>query len=80
MQLSSSRAYISIACSALHQWLKLVGTSLKQFGPVQCEWQKDTIRNSVACHITFSLDFDKGGCIIQIEWTKALYNNYQPML
>ena len=26
----------------------------------------------MACHITSNLDFDKGGCVIQIEWTKAL--------
>ena len=27
-----------------------------------------------------NLDFDQEGCVIQIEWTKALYNNCQPML
>ena len=27
-----------------------------------------TKKNSVACHITSDLDFDKEGCVIQIEW------------
>ena len=31
--------------------------------------------NSVACCVTSDSDFDKGGCVIQIEWTKALCNN-----
>ena len=39
-----------------------------------------TKRNRVACHITSNLDFDQGRCVMQIEWTKALCNNYQPML
>ena len=30
------------------------------------------------CHATSNSDFDKGGCIIQVEWTKALCNTYQP--
>ena len=34
----------------------------------------------MAWHITFRLDFDKGGCVIQVEWTKALCDNCQPML
>ena len=34
----------------------------------------------MACHITSNSNFDKGGCVIQIEWTKALCNIYQPML
>ena len=39
-----------------------------------------TKRNSVACHITSNSDFDQGGCVMQIEWTKAFCNNCQPML
>ena len=39
-----------------------------------------TKRNSVACHITSNLYFDKEGCVIQIEWTKAICDNYQSML
>ena len=36
----------------------------------------------MACCITSNLDFDKGGCVIQVEWTKALFDNdnYQLML
>ena len=80
MELSSPGAYVSIAFSTLHQQLKLVGTSSNQFGLVLCEWQIDSIRNGVACHITSDLDFDWGSCVIEIEWTKALYYNCQPML
>ena len=43
--------------------------SLNQFDPVLCAWQIDSIRNSVACHVTSNLDFDKGSCVIQVEWT-----------
>ena len=39
-----------------------------------------TKRSSMACHITSNSDFDQGGYIMQIEWTKALCNNSQPML
>ena len=31
-------------------------------------------------HCTSNLDFDKGGCVIQVEWSKALCNNCQPIL
>ena len=34
----------------------------------------------MAFHITSDLDFDKGGCVIQIEWTKALCKCWEPML
>ena len=34
----------------------------------------------MACCITTNSDFDQGGCVMQIEWTKALCNNCQPML
>ena len=34
----------------------------------------------MAYHVTSNWDFDKGGCVIQIEWTKALCDNCQPML
>ena len=64
--------------SALHQHLVSVVTSSNQFGPVQYAWQIDSIRNSVAYCITSSSDFDKGGCVIQIEWTKALCDSYYP--
>ena len=30
--------------------------------------------------ITSNLDFEKEGCVTQIEWTKALCDNCQPML
>ena len=39
-----------------------------------------TKKNSMACHITSNLDIDQGGCVMEIEWTKALCNNYQPIL
>ena len=39
-----------------------------------------TKRNSVVCHVTSNSDFDQGGCVMQIEWTKALCNNCQPIL
>ena len=39
-----------------------------------------TKRNSVACFVTSNSDFDQEGCVMQIEWTKALCNNDQPML
>ena len=29
---------------------------------------------------TSNSDFDKGGCVIQVEWTKALCDNCQTML
>ena len=58
----------------------VVVASSNKFGPVQCAWQIDSMRNSVACHITSNLDFDKGGHVIQIQWTKALCDNCQPML
>ena len=48
---------------ALHQWLWPVQTSLGQFS-AQC---------------TSNLDFDQGSCVIQIEWTKTICNNCQPM-
>ena len=32
----------------------------------------------MACHVTFSLDFDKAGYVIQAKWTKALCDNCQP--
>ena len=51
--------------------LKLVQTSSDQL--LVCM----TKRNSVACNITSNSDFDQGGCIMQIEWTKALCNNCQ---
>ena len=35
---------------------------------------------SMACHITSNLDFDKGVCVIHIEWTKDLWDIYQSML
>ena len=41
---------------------------------------EDGIRNSVACLVTSNLDFQQEGCVIQIEWSKALCNNCQPML
>ena len=34
----------------------------------------------MACHVTFNSNSDKGRCAIQIEWTKALCDNCQPML
>ena len=40
----------------------------------------DNIRNSMAYYVTSNLDFDKGGYVIQVEWTKALCHNCQPML
>ena len=43
-------------------------TSLAQFSA----HGKYSIRISMACYITSDSDFDKGGCVIQIEWTKAL--------
>ena len=60
MEISSPGAYISIAFSILHQQLMLVGTNTNKFGPVYCEWQIDTIRNSVACFVTSNSDLDKG--------------------
>ena len=41
--------------------------SQNQFGPVWCVWQIDSIRNSVACHVTSISDFNKGGFVIQIK-------------
>ena len=41
-----------------------------QFSPVQCTWQIDSIRDSVAYCVTSDLDFNKRHCVI--EWTKAL--------
>ena len=43
-----------------------------QTGPVQCAWQIDSFRNSLACCISDS-DFDKGCCVIPTEWTKGLF-------
>ena len=34
----------------------------------------------VVCCITSNSNFNKEGCVIQIEWTKALCDNCQPML
>ena len=34
----------------------------------------------MACHVTSSSDFNKGDHVIHFEWTKALYDNCQPML
>ena len=33
---------------------------------------------NMASYITSDFDFDKGGYIIQIEWTEALYNIVNP--
>ena len=54
-------------------WLKPVQTDSGQL------LMHLTNRNSMACCITSSLDFDKRGCVIQIKWTKALCSNFQPM-
>ena len=32
----------------------------------------------MACCITSDSDFDQGGCVMQIEWTKALCNIAKP--
>ena len=34
-----------------------------------------TKRNSMACHVTSNLDFDQGGYVSQIEWTKVIIAN-----
>ena len=34
----------------------------------------------MAFHDTSNSDFDKEGCVIQVEWTKAVCDNCQPML
>ena len=59
-------------------WLPVASSNL--FGLVGYTWQIDSIRNSVACCMTSNSDFNKGGCVIQIEWTKALCDNCQHML
>ena len=45
--------------------------SSNQLKPVWSSLVCMTNRNSIACHIISSLDFDKRGYVIQIEWTKA---------
>ena len=60
-------------------YVTLYFSSCGQFKPVWASLVCMTNRNSIACHITSSLDFDKGGCVIQIEWTKALCNDCQPV-
>ena len=32
----------------------------------------------MACNVTFSLDFDKAGCVIKAKQTKAVCDNCQP--
>ena len=46
-------------------WLAVASTF--QFVPFQCTLQIDSIRNSMACHVTSDSDFDKRGCVIQIK-------------
>ena len=46
--------------------------SWNQLKPLWSNLVHTTKRNSLACHITSDLDFNKGGYVIQIEWTKAL--------
>ena len=29
----------------------------------------------MSCHFTSNLDFDQGGCVMQIEWTKLMITN-----
>ena len=60
-------------------WFKLAVTRSNWFLLVVVHG-KDSMRNSVACHVTFNLDVDKSGCVIQIKWTKAPSDNCQPML
>ena len=51
-----------------------------QHGWVRQEsWQYRQHQNNMACHVTSNSDFDKGGLVIQINWTKALCNNCHPM-
>ena len=45
-------------------WLAV--TSSSQFKPVEPSSVHMTNRNSMACCITSDLDFNKGGCVIQI--------------
>ena len=44
----------------------LVEASSNQLNPVWSSLVCMTNRNSMACHITSDLDFNKGGCVIQI--------------
>ena len=70
----------SIAFSALYQHLLYFVARSNQFGPVQHAWHIDSIMNGMAYCTTSISDFDKGGCVIQMEWTKAVCDNCQPML
>ena len=49
---------------ALPKQLKSVGTGRNWFDPVLACMTEN--RNSVACHITSALDFNKRGCVRQI--------------
>ena len=66
--------YVSVYFS----WLWPVQTSTNQLRPVTGMLDKKEIV-WLFC-VTFNLDFDQGGYVMQIEWTKALCNNCQPML
>ena len=60
-----AKYYISIDFkpSAPTWWAVLSSNQLK---PVGSSLVHVTNRNSMACHITSDLDFNKGGCVIQI--------------
>ena len=57
---SSSKNYIGVDFG----WLWPAQTSSNQFGLVQIVHIINS--NSVACHTTSDLDFNKWGCVIQI--------------
>ena len=64
-QCQSLMSYISINFRpSLPTWLAVASSN--QIKQVWSSLVCMTNRNSVACQVTFDLDFNKGGCVIQI--------------
>ena len=67
----SLMSYISINFRpSVPTWLAVASSN--HLKPVWSSLVRMTNRNSMAYYMTSILDFDKGGCVFQIEWTKAL--------
>ena len=65
---NSSRGHGVLSFHVERTWFKPAVTSSNWFLSVL---HMTSEQYSLACHITSSLDFNKGGCVIQIEWTKS---------